>query len=87
MDITYWMPFIGEVLICRRQEDNRHDRYVCSSGVQISQSSWSRAMHNFAHMFIVSIIKYTVVGNWRYSRDLDQGGLEIPCRYTFKGSL
>ena len=32
-------------------------------------------------------MKCTVVGNWRYSRDLDQGGMEVPCKYTFKGPL
>ena len=30
-------------------------------------------------------MKCTVVGNRHYSRDLEQGGLEIPRRYTFKG--
>jgi len=26
-----------------------------------------------------------VIGSQRYSRDLEQGGMEIPCKYTFKG--
>ena len=32
-----------------------------------------------------SRILCTVTGHRRYSRHLPQGGLEIPCRYTFHG--
>ena len=32
------------------------------------------------------IIKYTVTGCQRYSSDLLQGGLEVPCKLTFIGT-
>ena len=35
--------------------------------------------------FPVKILRHTVTGTPRYSRDLVQGGLEVPCTLIFKG--
>ena len=33
------------------------------------------------------LIKCNVMGSQQYSRDLPQGGLEIPCQLTFEGNV
>lgn len=60
----------GQVLLCRRETSNGHDP------------------------FAVTVIKDSVVvghlcranGSLRYSRDLPQGGLEVPCILYLLGS-
>jgi len=83
-----WTPFIGEILNCGREEDNEHNRYTVA--IYKSPEVVGHVPSMISHMcssFIRrgGIINCTVIGNRRFSRDLEQGGMEIPCTYTFKG--
>ena len=83
-----WTPFIGEILNCGREEDNEHDRYAVT--IYKSPEVVGHVPRTISHMCSLfirrgGIINCTVIGNRRFSRDLEQGGMEIPCTYTFKG--
>ena len=85
-----WSPLIGEQLKCTRETDNPLDRYT----VNITPVSTETVGH--VPQCISAIcstflrrggeIRCTVTGSRRYSRDLPQGGLEIPCMLHFMGS-
>ena len=83
-----WTPVMGEHLQCVREEDNAEDRYavaVTKDGVTVGHLP--RRISTLASLFIRrgGIIRCSVTGNRRYSRDLAQGGMEIPCQLTFIG--
>ena len=65
-------------------------RYLCRCGSEIRSNSWSRSEKNIRHFLFVSPTwrsdsLYTVTGAKRYSADLEQGGLEVPCVLKFVG--
>ena len=83
-----WTPTVGERLQCVREEDNAEDRYavaVVKDGTTIGHLP--RRISTLCSLFIRrgGIIHCNVSGNRRYSRDLVQGGMEIPCQLTFVG--
>ena len=83
-----WTPFIGEVLNCRREEDNRHDRYavaVYKSAEVVGHVPRTSSHTCSSFLRRGGIMKCIVIGSRRYSRDTDKGGMEIPCKYIFKG--
>jgi hypothetical protein len=70
-----WSSVVGETLPCARQ--------VCSC----SEKGWSYSRTCAQKELTVcgDEILCPVTGGHRYSSDLDQGGMEIPCLLLFKG--
>ena len=84
-----WEAAIGEVLVCEREPRNAEDRYavaVKKDGTIVGHLP--RNLSRVCSLFIRrgGMIQCTVTGRRRYSADLPQGGLEIPCFLLFKGS-
>ena len=82
-----WNPTIGEVLPCRREPTNVTDRYaaaVLDSGTIVGHLP--RKYSKIFSLFIRrgGIITCEITGRRRYSRDLVQGGMEIPCKLTLQ---
>ena len=81
-----WIPVLGEVLQCSREVSNVHDLFV----VKITKDGTivghlPKKISSTCSLFIRKggIIYCEVTDpNRRYSRDLVQGGLEIPCAIT-----
>ena len=81
----------NSTLKCRRESGNVFDPYA----VAVVNSRGTTLGHVPCHvpavfsMFLLrndTDITCTVIGNQRYSADLPQGGLELPCHYTFSGT-
>ena len=82
-----WTAAIGEVLPCVRELTNTEDRYAVAvqrSGITVGHLP--KKVSRICSLFLRrgGYIHCTVSGNRRYSEDLPQGGLEIPCCVTFK---
>ena len=82
-----WTAAIGEELLCEREPTNAVDRYA----VAVVRNSTiighlPRRISKICSLFLRrgGSICCTVSGSRRYSADLPQGGLEIPCNLTFK---
>ena len=76
-------------MICEREPENASDRYavaVKKEGTIIGHLP--RKLSWVCSLFLRrgGAIKCTVTGRRRYSADLPQGGLEVPCSLLFKGS-
>ena len=85
---SIWDASLGEELPCRREPENRHDPFavaVVRAGVTVGHVP--RRISSICSLFIRrdGSISCRVAGSRRYSEDLPQGGLEIPCILTFKG--
>uniref|UniRef100_A0A1X7TR33 Uncharacterized protein n=1 Tax=Amphimedon queenslandica TaxID=400682 RepID=A0A1X7TR33_AMPQE len=83
-----WTPFIGETLSCARETNNRHDQFavkVMKSGTIVGHLP--RKISSTCSLFLRrgGRIDCKVTGARRYSRDLIQGGLEIPCLLLIEG--
>ena len=85
-----WMAVMGEELLCERELENVVDRYAIAvkkldSGITVGHlpKKISRVCGMFTQRG--GKITATVTGRRRYSSDLVQGGLEIPCDLTFNG--
>ena len=83
-----WVASEGEVLSCMREVGNIQDPFA----VAIKKSSTTvghvpRKVSAVCSMFLRrgGSIMCQVIGMRRYSRDLPQGGLEVPCILTFSG--
>jgi len=81
-----WDPFLGEVLPCVQEDGNPHDRYAVA--MQKSSSVVGhvpRRISTLCYMFLRrgGTISCVVTGTRRYSYDLPQGGMEIPCQLKF----
>lgn len=84
-----WTPLTGENLMCARIEDNTQDRYV----VAVLQHDTivghlPRCISTVCSLFIrrSGSIRCVVSDHRRYSRDLPQGGMEVPCKLHFLGN-
>ena len=82
-----WEVNIGEILPCTREIGNRHDPYavaVWKDGIVVGHVP--RKISCICSVFIRrgGEIHCTVTNSRRYSADLAQGGMEIPCTLTFK---
>ena len=93
---TIWSSYIGEELVCQQEEGNTSDSYaVAVLNPALSSASSSlpivghvpRKMSAACSGFLESggTIRCTITGPRRYSRDLRQGGIDVPCKYTFTG--
>ena len=81
-----WEAATGEILICERELHNGRDRYaeaVKKSGTIIGYLP--RKLTRVCSLFLRrgGTIICTVTGGRRYSADLPQGGLEVPCSLLF----
>ena len=82
-----WDVVIEEKLQCKRELDNKSDRYavaVKKDGTIIGHLP--RAISQACSLFLRrgNSISCRVAGHKRHSVDLAQGGLEVPCTYTLK---
>ena len=90
---SFWTPRIGETLSCERKEGNTSDPYavaVCESVNARIIGHIPRKISSACSLFLGqegNIISCIVCGNRRYSSDLPQGGLEVPCKLTLKGMM
>lgn len=77
------------MLLCKRERINPHDPFavaVCKEDHTVGHLP--RAISSVCYMFLGkpgSSISCKVTGLRRYSHDLPQGGMEIPCTIEFKG--
>lgn len=79
-----WDAVVDETLVCERKTDNEKDRYA------VAVKRRGRVVGHLPCKFSLflkrgGLISCTVTGKRRYSVDLPQGGLEIPCLVTFIG--
>ena len=89
-----WTPSIGETLDCQREETNEHDPYTVAI---VKRTAGRRSPQVVGHvprrisaacnLFLQRSgnIECTVTAARRYSSDLPQGGLEVPCQLRFSG--
>ena len=85
-----WDSEIGERLSCQVERNNRHDTHA----VAVVKSSkvvghLPQKISLICSLFLGrsgSSIECEVIANRRYSQDLPQGGLEIPCIVFFRGN-
>ena len=88
---TIWSnPYIGEELNCKREPGNSHDPHAVAmtkviSGVSTVVGHVPIDISPICSIFIrrVGSIISRVNGSHRHSSDLEQGGLEIPCKLDF----
>ena len=84
-----WTPVSGEQLVCEREDGNPQDRYAVAikkSGNIVGHVPRNISMLCSLFMRRGGSIFCVVTGQRRYSSDLPQGGMEIPCRYHFSGN-
>ena len=83
-----WTAIVGEELECAREVGNAKDRYVVSvlRGSDIV-GHLPQKISRVCSLFLLrgGTISCKVIGRRRYSVDLPQGGLEIPCKLIFRG--
>lgn len=84
-----WTPILGEFLSSLRELGNRHDPFcvkVIKEGIG-TVGRVAKKISSTCTMFLQlgGIIACRVTGNRRYSQDLIQGGMEIPCILVLKG--
>ena len=85
---SIWEAAFGEVLQCQRERANSHDPHavaVVKDGNVVGHVP--RKLSAICAMFLHrgGSITCQVNGRRQYSRDLPQGGLEVPCMLTFCG--
>ncbi len=89
-----WNALVGEVLECKRESSNSHDPFAMAvmrnstSGPAVVVGHVPRRLSALCSLFLRrtgSIITCRITGSRRYSTDLPQRGLEIPCMPTFSG--
>ena len=81
-----WTATVGEVLECVREPSNVIDRYaVAVTKNQIVVGHLPKKISRVCSLFLRrgGTIQCEVTGNRQRSRDLIQGGLEIPCVLIF----
>ena len=83
-----WTPSIGEILICKREDGNPSDLYAVAikkGGEVIGHVP--RKMSAACALFLQlggALHCEVTDSHRRYSSDLPQGGLEIPCKFVFQ---
>ena len=83
-----WVAALGEQLGCQRELENPSDHYavaVVKNATIIGHLPCK--ISKICSLFIRKrgVVTCTVVGSRRFSADLPQGGMEIPCILHFKG--
>ena len=83
-----WEASIGERLSCSKEVNNVHDPYcvgVVRSGVTVGHVPQEISAVCSLFLDHHGTIACEVIGSRQFSTDLPQGGLEIPCKLTFRG--
>ena len=83
-----WNAALGEQLPCQREPMNSKDPFaVAVVKSQVAVGHIPRKISSICSMFLRhgGTICCRVTVSRRYSQDLPQGGLEIPCMLTFRG--
>ena len=84
-----WQSFIGEELVCKHELHNFHDPFAVAVIKERNiVGHIPRTISAACYIFLNcsgATISCTVTRPRRYSRDLPQGGLEIPCNIRFMG--
>ena len=83
-----WDAVVGDELQCIRETSNRHDPFaVAVVKNMIVVGHVPRKLSAMCSLFLRrnGCIMCRVTGSRRYSGDLPQGGLEIPCMLVFTG--
>ena len=83
-----WDAVKGECLECKRERSNRFDPFAVSVMKQGTiVGHLPRKISAVCSLFLLrnGTISCQVSGTRRYSSDIPQGGLEIPCILTFSG--
>ena len=83
-----WTAAIGELLLCKREVRNISDPYaVAVVNGEVVVGHVPRSISTLCSLFLDrgGVITCEVIGPRQYSRDLPQGGLELPCKLTFSG--
>ena len=89
INLAIWTPVNGEMLLCTKEAGNRHDPF----SVKVNKSMtivghFPKKISSTCSLFLcmVGTISCEVTGPKRYSADLIQGGLEVPCRLMLSAS-
>ena len=85
---SIWSAVVGEELPCRIELSNPHDLFavaICKSDIVVGHVP--RRISSICSSFLRrgGTISCKVAGPRRYSADLPQGGLKIPCKLIFTG--
>ena len=84
-----WESEVGEVLACEVEMNNIHDRNAIAVKKANDVGHLPKKISLICRLFLEredSSIQCEVASTRRYSRDLPQGRLEIPCRLHFCGN-
>ena len=85
-----WTSNGDAILSCRREVGNIHDPYAISmvneSGIVVGHVPRKISAVCSLYLLRGGSINCKVTGSRRYSSDLPQGGLELPCHLIFTGS-
>ena len=85
-----WTAVVGEELTCRREPGNASDPFAVAviKGSEIV-GHVPRSFSCICNLLLRrgGTLSCCITGNRRYSSDLPQGGLELPCSYKFSGSI
>ena len=88
-----WAPYVGETLTCTPEFGNVHDMYAVAVVTQPRDGERTvghvpRKISYVCHLFLRrgGYIVCRVTNRRRVTTDLPQGGLEVPCLYTFIGT-
>ena len=85
-----WEASHGELLNCERETGNTFDPFaVCMKKHDDIVGHMPRKISAICSLFLRhgGRIQCEVTGTRQYSRDIPQGGLEIPCQYIFEGDV
>ena len=84
---SIWAPVLGEELPCKREINNSHDSFAVA--VTKDRMVIGHLPRRFSVIFWSFLqsgsITCIITGTRRYSRDLVQGELEVPCTLIFNG--
>ena len=83
-----WDAALGEQLSCSRETGNRQDPFaVAVVRSLVTVGHVPKKISSVCSMFLLrgGTLRCRVTASRRYSGDLPQGGLEIPCMLTFEG--
>ena len=82
-----WTAQDGEVLQCGRERSNLRDPFAVAlvkNGTIVEHMP--KKLSALSSVFLCSgSIECQLTGSKKFLRDLPQGGLEIPCKYIFRG--
>ena len=84
-----WCPHINKEFDCQLEQHNYHDPFAVSvMKGSVIVGHVPRQISAIYYVFLGkhnSSISCKITGSRRYSHDLPQGGMEVPCTLTFQG--